>query len=77
MKRKSIIQGFLLLSCGLVLTPIAVAQESGSDPVLEEVIVTAQRREESNQQVPISVSAFSGAEIERKQMINTVDSTLR
>lgn len=37
----------------------AVAQQ------LEEVIVTAQRREQSLQEVPISVEAFSAVEIQR------------
>jgi len=34
--------------------------------VLEEVIVTAQRREQSLQEVPVSVEAFSGVEIQRQ-----------
>jgi iron complex outermembrane recepter protein len=34
--------------------------------VLEEIIVTAQRREQSLQEVPISIETFSGAEITRR-----------
>jgi iron complex outermembrane receptor protein len=41
---------------------------SKSAPVLEEVIVTAQRREERLQDVPISASAFSTLQIERLQI---------
>ena len=37
----------------------AVAQAQGSGLALEEVIVTAQKREQTLQDVPISVSAFS------------------
>ena len=36
-------------------------------PVLEEVIVTAQKRAQSIQDVPLSITAFSGDERERKQ----------
>ena len=36
------------------------AQESGSSPVLEEIIVTAEKRENTVQRTPLSVTAFSG-----------------
>lgn len=44
------------------VTNIAVAQDSG--PRLEEVIVTAQKRAESLQDVPISVAAVTGEKLE-------------
>jgi iron complex outermembrane receptor protein len=44
------------------LAPAAVAQSSGAT-VLEEVTVTARRRAESLQDVPIAVSALSGDEL--------------
>ena len=34
--------------------------------VLEEIVVTAQRREQSLQEVPISIEAFTGNEISRQ-----------
>lgn len=40
---------------------------------LEEVVVTAQRRSESLQRVPVAVSAFSAADIESRQLTSTVD----
>jgi len=53
----------------VAVTPLAVpqayAQERG---VLEEVVVTAQRREQSLQDVPISVSVFSGDALERQNI---------
>ncbi|MFT5138821.1 MAG: iron complex outermembrane receptor protein [Rhodothermales bacterium] len=58
--------------CALLLTPVATlhaqtgadgdAQETGR--VLEEIVVTAQKRTESLQDVPISIVAFSGDRIE-------------
>ena len=44
-----------------VVTTLPVYSQS----VLEEVVVTAQRREQNLQEVPVSVTAFSGAAIER------------
>lgn len=40
---------------------------------LEEIVVTAQRRSESLQSVPIAVSAFTSAELERRQVTKTID----
>lgn len=47
-----------------------VADQSGS---LEEIVVTAQRRSESLQSVPIQVAAFSAAKIEDAGIKNTRD----
>jgi outer membrane receptor protein involved in Fe transport len=44
--------------------PTALAQ--GDELVLEEIIVTAQRREQSLQEVPIAIEVFSGNEIRRQ-----------
>ena len=42
-------------------------------PGVEEITVTAQRTEEGIQDVPIAVSAFTGAMLEEKQIINPSD----
>ncbi|MEH6581852.1 MAG: TonB-dependent receptor [Halioglobus sp.] len=40
------------------------AQQSGADRMLEEIVVTARRREEGLQDAPIAISAYSGAAME-------------
>ena len=47
------------------LTTGAWAQDSSDDGVIEEILVTAQKREQSLQEVPISITAFSAETIER------------
>jgi iron complex outermembrane receptor protein len=44
--------------------PQAAPAQSGATPGLEEIVVTARRRDESLHNVPVSVNAFSSAEIE-------------
>ncbi|MEJ8566216.1 TonB-dependent receptor [Elongatibacter sediminis] len=59
---------------GLGLTPVnAPAQDATDDLVLEEVTVTAQRREESLQDVPISISAYSHEDLERTRIGSAAD----
>ena len=50
----------IAISLGSV-APVAYAQQQ---PVLEEIIVTSQRREENVQSVPLSVTPLSGKELE-------------
>jgi iron complex outermembrane receptor protein len=59
-----------VVSAGLYVAP-AIAQED--EMVLEEVIVTAQRREQSVMDVPISITAFSAAAIEANMIQNVED----
>ncbi|MGJ8686106.1 MAG: TonB-dependent receptor, partial [Spongiibacteraceae bacterium] len=55
---------FLLTSLAFVLLPLASASaEEKKRAVLEEVMVTAQKQEQSLQDVPISVAAVDGAKI--------------
>lgn len=61
-----------LLAASLALTGAgAAAQES--DPMLEEVVVTARKVEENIQDVPIAVSAFTGDTLERRQILSSDD----
>ena len=56
----------LSLLSAAVINTVPVFAESGA--VLEEIIVTAQRREQNLQEVPISVTAFSGANLEQRNI---------
>jgi iron complex outermembrane recepter protein len=55
----------------LVVSTEAVAQTRGTE--LEELIVTAQRVEESLQEVPVAVTAFSAAALERSNVETLAD----
>ncbi|MBC6428308.1 MAG: TonB-dependent receptor [Cellvibrionales bacterium] len=64
--------GAMLLAVLAVLAVPALAQD-GAGPVLEEVIVTAQKREQNLQEVPVSITAFSEAELARAAALTLVD----
>lgn len=51
----------------------AIAQEKNTRATLEEIIVTAQRREESAQDVAISITVFSDEQIANANMTNAAD----
>ena len=67
---------FLCLSFSLIL-PIfmgsSFAQEASSGLEIEEIIVTAQKREESLQDVPIAVSALSADDLALRQAVRFTD----
>ena len=52
----------LALVLAFALPQVALGQDAGAD-IIEEVIVTATKREESIQEVPIAVSAFLGEDL--------------
>jgi iron complex outermembrane receptor protein len=45
---------------GLLLAPAPLLAQEGSAKAIEEIVVTSRRREESLQEVPIAVTAYSG-----------------
>ena len=57
MKRHLLLASVAVLAIG---TPAAAQSQSSASVGLEEVVVTAQKRAENVQDVPISVTAFSG-----------------
>jgi iron complex outermembrane receptor protein len=60
----------MLLGLPAALTGVASAQVGGGD-VLEEITVTAQRRNESIQTVPVAVTAIDPVQLERRQITDT------
>jgi len=58
--RSSIVAGYSALSCGWCLIAAAQTDQSSSVTQLQEVVVTAQKREERLQDVPVPVTAISG-----------------
>ena len=63
-----------LMAAGGLSTAVAQENESArAQNVLEEIVVTAEKREASMQDVPISISAFSGAKLEESGIIETLD----
>ncbi|MBT7877389.1 MAG: TonB-dependent receptor [Gammaproteobacteria bacterium] len=52
--------GSLAVGIAIVMSLVAPAASSAQSSVIEEIVVTAQKREQSLQDVPIAVTAFSG-----------------
>lgn len=77
MRNKCKIPGPLLIASALLAFSSAHSQESASpEPVqlsIEEIIVTAQRREESLQTSPLAVTAITSDDLEVKQVTNILD----
>ena len=55
--------GFVV-TLGLAATPGTPVQAQGANNLLEEIVVTARRREENLQEIPITVTAVSGDTLE-------------
>ncbi len=71
-----VLRGLMLasaVSLGCSLSTSAVAQAEGSVVALEEIIVSAQRREESLQSSPVAVTALTRGDLEVKQITNILD----
>ena len=71
-RRGAIALGVAGALAGGVLVPSGSRADS-VNPVLEEVVVTAQRREQNLQDVGISVTAFSGDQIRDLVFLDAVD----
>ena len=61
---KGLSRGLGLLACLFIVLGRA-APVLAQEAMLEEIIVTAERREESLQDTPISIAVFSGAELQQ------------
>lgn len=64
-----------LLSLPLVATlPVATVQAADeAESLMEEIVVTARKRDESLQDVPVAVSALSGSQLERGSVQTVID----
>jgi len=61
-------------AAALLASPCLAADEAtDKEPYIEEVIVTAEKREESILDVPLTLSAFSGEQIDQLGMTNSAD----
>ncbi len=69
-KKRALLGGTALTLAALTAVTPAQAQNTLA---LEEIVVTAQRRESTLLDAPIAVSAFDANEIERRQSFNVVD----
>jgi len=63
----------LAVLSGAALVPIVAQAQSASDGSLEEVVVTAQRREESQQRVPVAVTVITPSQIEKRSSFTPLD----
>ncbi|MFQ5634883.1 MAG: TonB-dependent receptor [Gammaproteobacteria bacterium] len=57
----------------LVMLPAAVLLPTAAAAPLEEIITKAERRDANLQDVPVAVSTFNAAEIDRRQLTGTLD----
>ena len=65
-----------LLAAGVLAATGGQAIAQSDNLALEEVIVTAQKREQSVQDIPIAISAFDAATIERQRITRVTDISL-
>ncbi len=63
----------LLLSGGVLYSPASTAQDADEDFVIEEITVTARKREESLQDIPISVAARTESQIRQNGLRSLED----
>ena len=61
----------LVVASAVFSSDLVLAQEGGAGFALEEVIVTARKREENLQSTPISISAFTANELAQRQIRST------
>lgn len=64
-----------LLASGMALTASSVMAQSGSGYNVEEIVVSARKREESLQEVPVAVTALTGDFLENNFALNINDLT--
>src|SRR5688572_33259178 len=63
----------LAVAIGATFSGVGASPSFAQDTGLEEVVVTSRYREENVQTTPISISAFSGDELEVRSIENLAD----
>ncbi|WP_312161408.1 TonB-dependent receptor [Phenylobacterium sp.] len=66
--RRRTLRALLAIGASAIATEQAFAQAATDPLAVEEVIVTAQKREQKLKDVPISIAAFSGANLEQQNL---------
>ena len=68
------VKGFLCLSAATTLAlPALASAQNGMENLIEEITVTATKREESIYEVPIAISAFQGDRLAQQGIVDIVD----
>ena len=71
--KKLLISAISLSLTGGLASTTALAQDAQEASIFEEVIVTATKREQSIYDVPVAVSAFTAATIEKQGIVDLTD----
>ena len=71
--KRALTASTVLAACSLLHVPTSVAQQSAQQIAVEEITVTARKRDESIYEIPVSVSAFSAEMLERAGLDNAQD----
>ncbi|MDE0350502.1 MAG: TonB-dependent receptor, partial [Gammaproteobacteria bacterium] len=62
--RKTKIAAAIAAVSGLYAVPVA-GEDAGAQPTVEEIIVTARKREQNIQDTPVSIQAFTSDDIDK------------
>ena len=74
MKSTILRRGLSIVYLSLLVSPISFSISSEEEnQTLEEIVVTARKRQESLQDTPVAVTAFTGDELDQKGITNLVD----
>jgi iron complex outermembrane receptor protein len=72
--KKRRVKGVLCLSAAVSLAlPALASAQNGMEDLIEEIMVTATKREESIYEVPIAISAFEGDKLAQQGIVDIVD----
>src|SRR5438552_1491734 len=70
-KMKSLLKAAMFAGAALSAVPaFAVAQEATDGAAVQEIVVTARRREQTLKDVPVAVTAVTGEQLERQGAVD-------